>query len=160
MSNTQARGIDTVLSPIAVGETRLRQTERPSSPFRDVLAGGVGLLVAGAEVATTVVGGPILAAAVRGAGGGALRGIAAGGAGGDGAAPAGSGVAGGASSAAGDRTDLASAEALQRESQAFNLRLLALQEEIQQENRSFTTLSNVLRAKHDTAKAALSNIRS
>ena len=30
---------------------------------------------------------------------------------------------------------------------------------VQQENRRFTTLSNILRAKHDTAKAALANIR-
>jgi hypothetical protein len=49
--------------------------------------------------------------------------------------------------------------AMQRESQAFNLQLLNLQEDVQQENRRFTTLSNVLRAKHDTAKAAVSNIR-
>ena len=38
--------------------------------------------------------------------------------------------------------------------------VIQLQEQVQQENRRFTTVSNVLRAKHDTAKAAVSNIRS
>jgi hypothetical protein len=40
------------------------------------------------------------------------------------------------------------------------LQLLALQEDVQQENRRFSTVSNVLRARHDTAKAAISNVRS
>jgi hypothetical protein len=62
-------------------------------------------------------------------------------------------------SSGGDQSDLATAQAMQRESQVFNLQLLELQEDVQQENRRFTTVSNVLRAKHDTAKAALSNIR-
>ena len=39
------------------------------------------------------------------------------------------------------------------------MQLLGLQEQVQQENQRFTTLSNVMRAKHDTAKAAVSNIR-
>ena len=59
----------------------------------------------------------------------------------------------------GDQSDLATVQSMQRESQAFNLQLLELQEDVQQENRRFTTVSNVLRAKHDTAKAAVSNIR-
>ena len=58
-----------------------------------------------------------------------------------------------------DQSDLATVQTMQRESQAFNLQLLELQEDVQQENRRFTTVSNVLRAKHDTAKAAVSNIR-
>jgi len=31
---------------------------------------------------------------------------------------------------------------------------------VQQENRRFTTVSNVLKAKHETAKSAIGNIRS
>jgi hypothetical protein len=49
---------------------------------------------------------------------------------------------------------------MNRESQQFNMQMLALQEEVQTENRRFTTLSNVVRARHDTAKAAVSNVRS
>ena len=48
---------------------------------------------------------------------------------------------------------------MMREGQIYNTQLMALQEEIQQENRRFSTLSNVSRARHDTAKAAVSNIR-
>lgn len=48
---------------------------------------------------------------------------------------------------------------MQRESQAFNMEYLALQESMQSENRRFTTLSNVMKARHDTAKSAISNIR-
>jgi hypothetical protein len=51
-------------------------------------------------------------------------------------------------------------QAMQRESQAFNMQLLGLQEQVQQDSQRFSTLSNVMRAKHDTAKAAVSNIRS
>ncbi len=48
---------------------------------------------------------------------------------------------------------------MQRENQAFNLEYLALQEAIQSENRNFTTVSNLLRARHETAKSAIANIR-
>jgi hypothetical protein len=145
---------------LVVGATRGRQTVRPTNPFRDVLAGGVGLLMRGAEVATTVVGSPIMAVAVREARTNAVAVVG-------GAPPSGSvgastgGAASGLSpSTGGDATELASVQAMQRDSQVFNLQLLQLQEDVQQENQRFTTVSNVLRAKHDTAKAAVSNIRS
>lgn len=48
---------------------------------------------------------------------------------------------------------------MQREQQAFNLEYLALQQSIQSENRQFSTMTNLLKAQHDTAKAAVSNIR-
>src|SRR5206468_361791 len=52
-------------SRLEIAATRARQTERPPAPFRDVLAGGVSLLMSGAEVATHVVAGPVMAAAVH-----------------------------------------------------------------------------------------------
>jgi hypothetical protein len=45
------------------------------------------------------------------------------------------------------------------DSQAFNLYYLQLQEQIAAENRSYTTMSNVLKARHDTVKNAIGNIR-
>jgi len=151
-----------VESGVKIEATRPRQTQPPASPFRDVLAGGVSVLMGGAQVATHVLGAPVLAAAVQNARAGAVDAIAGGAApavvGGT-AAPLGGGAAAGVVASAGDGTDLATMQAMQRESQAFNLQLLNLQEDVQQENRRFTTLSNVLRAKHDTAKAAVSNIR-
>jgi hypothetical protein len=139
---------------LEIETSRARQTERPATPFRTVLAGGVSMLMSGAEVATHVVGGPILAAAVHDARVGAaaaIGGAAVGGAAGVGGAtvPAAGGPAGG----------MNSVEAMLGEGQASNMQLLALQQHIQQENQVFTTVSNVMRAKHDTAKAAVSNVR-
>lgn len=139
-------------SAVSVTVTRPRQTEAPPSPFRDILAGGVTVLMSGARIATHVLGVPSLAAAVQdpraGVGGGAAPRSA-----------MATTTATAAAMAEGGGSDMATMQAMQRESQVFNLQLLELQEQIQQENRRFTTVSNVLRAKHDTAKAAVSNIR-
>jgi len=135
--------------------TRARQTERPATPFRTVLAGGVSMLMRGAEVATHVVGGPILAAAVHDA----RVGTAAAAIGG---APVGgpAGIAGATvPGAGGPGGGMSTVDAMLSEGQASNMQLLALQQHIQQENQVFTTVSNVMRAKHDTAKAAVSNVR-
>lgn len=148
-----------------VEPSRPRQTARPAAPFRDVLAGSVGLLLSGAEVATHVVGGPVLAAAVHDVRVGATaalgtpapivpRAMPLGG------APA--GVTPGPGPATlpqpGAAPESMVATTL-RDGQLSNSQLLGLQQQIQQENQRFTTLSNVMRAKHDTAKAAVSNIR-
>ncbi len=47
---------------------------------------------------------------------------------------------------------------MQRENQKFNLQYLELQTTIQNENRRFTTVSNLMKARHDTAKAAINNM--
>ncbi len=137
---------------IAVEATRTRQTDRPVTPFREVLASSVGILLSGAEVATSVVAGPVLGAAVREMRLNATAEIA--------GNPANASPSAQHTSVHEESADIAAMHSMQRESQAFNMQLLGLQEEVQQENRRFTTLSNVMRAKHDTAKAALSNIRS
>lgn len=41
----------------------------------------------------------------------------------------------------------------------FNLQYLKLQQAMQHENRQFTTVSNIMKTKHDTAKAAINNVR-
>ncbi len=48
--------------------------------------------------------------------------------------------------------------AMQRESQMFNLQYLELQTAIQEDNRRFSTMSNLMKARHDTAKAAINNM--
>jgi hypothetical protein len=151
--------------PSAGTETRLeidasrpRQTERATTPFRTVLSGGVSVLMTGAEVATHVVAGPVLAAAVHDARVGATNAIG----GSTGALPAGAaGATAALPAAAGATTDpaMTKVDAMMDQGQMSNYQLLALQQQIQQENQQFTAVSNVLRAKHDTAKAAVSNIR-
>lgn len=58
----------------------------------------------------------------------------------------------------GDRDALAATRALQAESASLNAQYLQLQEALQRENREFTTLSNVMKVKHDTARATIGNI--
>ena len=68
-------------------------------------------------------------------------------------------AAGGATGGIGAQGDLLEAtRTMQQEAQAMNLQYLQLQERMQQESREFTTLSNVMRVKHDTARAAIGNI--
>jgi hypothetical protein len=148
--------IDPAQTTVSVDTTRSRQTSAPATPFKDVLSGGANALLTGAEVAGGAMGGPVVAAAIRQARS-SVADSTSGGAGG-----AGGGVPG-AETAIGGATgngELDQMHAMNRESQQFNLQMLALQEEVQTENRRFTTLSNVVRARHDTAKAAVSNVRS
>jgi hypothetical protein len=48
---------------------------------------------------------------------------------------------------------------LQEMSQTFNMQYLMLQQNMQDENRRFTTVSNVMKTKHETAKGAINNIK-
>jgi hypothetical protein len=48
---------------------------------------------------------------------------------------------------------------MQEMSQGFNLQYLNLQQNMQDENRRFTLVSNIMKTKHDTAKNAINNIR-
>src|SRR5262249_36813073 len=48
---------------------------------------------------------------------------------------------------------------MQEMQMSFNLQYLQLQSQMQQENRVFTTVSNIMKTKHDTAKNSISNIR-
>ena len=48
---------------------------------------------------------------------------------------------------------------MQEMNQTFNLQYLNLQQKMQDENRSYTALSNIMKTKHDTAKNALSNLK-
>jgi hypothetical protein len=125
---------------IQIQETRARTTAPPArSSFGAALRSGADVILSGVEIGATVVAGPLVGAAVRGARVGL-----------GGAGPLGDG---------GEQSTIDQMRALQEQSQSFNLQYLALQEEVQQENRRFTTLSNVLKAKHETAKAAIGNVR-
>ncbi|MBU1240484.1 hypothetical protein KJ865_12310, partial [Myxococcota bacterium] len=56
-------------------------------------------------------------------------------------------------------SDLDAMKTLQTQNQKFSMDYLKLQVELQEENRRFSTLSNMEKARHDTAKAAINNIR-
>lgn len=130
-----------------VAETRARTAPREEGRgFGRALRSGADVVLKGVEVGATVVGGPIAGAAVR-----EVR---------QGIAPRSGGPLGGNGTGADhEQTTMDEMRAMQQESQAFNMQYLALQEEVQQENRRFSTISNVLKAKHETAKTAIANIR-
>lgn len=158
MSMTRISGPNPA-SQLHVEQTVTRKTPREETrSFGRAMRAGAGIVLRGVEVGATVVGGPIMGAAVRTARVGVEAGI--------GAGSAGAGIAGGplglagAAGASEEGGTLAEVRAMQEQAQSFNLQYLALQEEVQQENRRFTTVSNVLKAKHETAKSAIANIRS
>ena len=67
--------------------------------------------------------------------------------------------AGPGAGAVGGGEPTAGVESVLADSQAFNLYYLQLQEQISAEGRSYSALSNVLKARHDTVKNAIGNIR-
>jgi hypothetical protein len=147
-------------SPTRTDVTRTSSASRvtPSSdvPFRDMVARGTGALVRGAEAAIlSLPGAPIVAAAVRpgGGGGGGAGGVTAAAVTGTAESPVG-GTSGAAPSG-----EAGSVEQTLAQSQEFNLYYLQLQEQLSAENRSYTAMSNVLKARHDTVKNAIGNIR-
>jgi hypothetical protein len=109
---------------------------------------GAQAIVSGAEAAaSTLPGGPVLAASLRpgssvGAGNGAARPEGPTGTASDGAASGEPGM-----------EDMLSRHADQ------NLYYLELQERISAESRAYSALSNVLKARHDTIKNAIGNMR-
>ncbi|WIG99026.1 hypothetical protein [Myxococcus sp. SDU36] len=69
---------------------------------------------------------------------------------------------GGAGAAAGNQEawDLLEAQkVLAAEGQKFNMAYLQLQNEMQKESREHTAVSNIMKVRHDSAKAAINNIR-
>ncbi len=149
---------------VAVATSAPRVTPTPArGRFAEVLS---QKLVRSAELAMRALpGSPLMALAVRGApGGGALPGGAALGVPlaassgtrapeGPAALAAGPGISGAAPNEA------TSLEASLAQSQEMNLYYLQVQEAVNAQNRSFTAVSNVLKAQHDTVKTAIGNIR-
>ena len=121
---------------LASGVVGAVELAAPAVPFGNVLAGAVrGGLQGGASPAPGL-GGPRFSTAT--------------------AAGAAASTAAGGTGSQGDL--LEATRAMQQEAQAMNLQYLQLQERMQQESREFTTLSNVMRVKHDTARSAIGNI--
>jgi hypothetical protein len=117
----------------------------PERAFRTALADGAAVLLGGVEAAARALpGGEVLAAAVHG-----------------GARTAASTST--ASTSTGTSSEGAPAAALLSTpglgGGLDQMELITLQQRIQEENRRFSTLSNVLKARHETAKTAIGNIR-
>ena len=165
--------------------TTVRQSPRTDfgTQVRNGISAGAGTAGAAIGVAAPFVpGAAVLSAAMSGTagslgsggavGGGAAYGGGSGMSGGAGVdipvggpglgTPIGGGAgAGGAAGGSGNNQQdlLNQTKGMQEMMQSFNLQYLQLQEKMQAENRSFTTVSNVMKTKHDTAKSSISNVR-
>lgn len=154
--------------------TEARQTPNDSfgSRIQNGAAATANVMASGAAVAAPFVpGGAIVSAAVSGVstmagsassgqssvGGGSVGTSFATGPGVSGASVPNTSTATPTVSAGG--TDAASqmGQVLQQQA-AMNLQYLGLQNQMQQENQTFSTLSNVLKVRHDTAKNSIGNI--
>jgi hypothetical protein len=152
---------------LGVGITRTRQIPRPRNRFTEVLRTGADVLLAGAGAASGLVGGPLLSAAVGAARAGLrhISGEASGGVPGSGSSgsglsgTAGSGATGLSSTPSSGSSEIDAMRQLQQEGQTSSLQYLRLQQEMQASNRRFSLASSVLKAKHDTARSVLNNLR-
>lgn len=162
------------IDPTAVNVTVARQT--PKSDFGDVLARTVnGMARMGGAIINSVGGMPVVSAAVSaitslaGAGG---RSPAQLGTAGQAAIPvasvpgAGGGSAGGGSigtsgfaGLGGGRSDNYGGSAVLESMHLASMESLNLQMAMQQESREYNAISNVIKVRHDSAKAAINNIR-
>ena len=143
------------ITSVIVAPTADRKTA-PSSfgaTLRAAAAGAAeGLAAASGLLAPLAPAGMVLAGAVRGvaqAAAGAAR-------------PASSGASGPsalATTSPGGADGFEAARLLQQEGQSFNLRYLELQERMQRETREFTAVSNVMKVRHDAARAAIQNVQ-
>ena len=168
-----------VAAPLATTTSAPRLTPtQPKVPFAEVMG---KTAVLGAEAAMNVLpGGPIMAAALRSGGAALPAGHATtqtmslsgkdpsltANAASVSARPSAASLAPAAATAAAEGPAAAApaggglnVDGALAQSQDMNLYYLQIQERVNAENRSFTTMSNVMKAEHETVKTAIGNIR-
>lgn len=144
---------------VGVQPTAHRTTPPPSRPFSALVDTGASAVVQGAEAAATrLPGGPVVVAAVRDSamradGGPAMAGGGAPGGSAMGAAP---GVYGGNAPGTASSNNLENAISRQTQDSLY---FLELQQRIQDETRSYQAVSNVMKARHESVKNAIGNLR-
>lgn len=133
--------------------TTPRTTEAPAADrFREALGRSAGQLVAGVEqVASFVPGGPVVTAAIRGAAGGAS------GVGSSSQALSATPETSGGTSSGGAGEGSAVGSLADQSNQA--MQLLELQHALAMEQQRVQTISNVMKARHDSNKAVIGNLR-
>ena len=166
-------GIPPVRSDVVTVPSVARPTPAPVRvSFGEVLAKGANVLVSGAEAAMDVLpGGPLVAAAIRGGAGsvGASTPMMSGSMGSMGSAVNAEGpasVGGGFNTGTGTTglgtgttPSTGSLDSSLQQSQEMNLYFLQIQQEVNAQNQTFTTLSNVMKSEADTIKNAIGNLR-
>jgi hypothetical protein len=155
---------------VSAAPSAARVTAAPGQPFKAVMSAGAAAILSGAEQAVTrLPGGPILAAAFRPGPGdlGPVQHTPAVAASAGSLTPEGSSGTANATGAVAGATAVPGAgggenggvEAALNQSANQNLYFIEVQERISAESRSYSAISNVLKARHDTVKNAIGNIR-
>ena len=166
-----SNGIPPVRSDVVTVPSAARPTPTPVRvSFGEILAKGASTLVQGAEAAMEVLpGGPLIAAALRGgsanlgqpstpmmsSGLGAHPNTVSTSAEGPSSVGGGFGTGTGTSGTPGN----GSLDQSLQQSQEMNMYFLQIQQEVNQQNQTFTTLSNVMKSEADTIKNAIGNLR-
>lgn len=152
------------INPMSFTVTGRRQT--PKNEFGQVLATTLSSAIkAGAGIVGSIPGVPVISAAVN-----AVTGIVSQGSSNPGAVSAqhaaagivqlGGGTAAGIQSVGGAPADRPAYENSQvREMAAMSDYYMRMQNEMQRESREFNAISNIIKVRHDSAKAAINNIR-
>lgn len=170
----EAVGSSSVRTDVVSVETMPRPTAKPPRVrFTEVLSGGAQALVTGAQAALqTLPGAPMMAVAVRSSTANVSPTSVGSPIGGptsphltlsSNASPEGPGgssapsvITGSASSSVGGGDG--SLEGSIAQEQQMNLYYLQIQEQVNEQNRTYSALSNVLEVEHNTAKTAIGNI--
>lgn len=140
-------------SNVQVSQTAQRTTAAPARPFQEIVRASASAIVASAEqAATRLPAGPILAAAIRPVAG-AAEPTPGGAANVSPEGPTGTALSSPGSPAA------AGLEGTLSNGSADITKYLQLQDTMNRENQRFTAYSNILKARHETVKNAITNIR-
>ncbi|OGQ92186.1 MAG: hypothetical protein A2289_02550 [Deltaproteobacteria bacterium RIFOXYA12_FULL_58_15] len=160
---------------VKIDTSRTRQA--PKTDFGSMVGTGLSrtanaVMDAGSLAAPFIPGGAVLSAAITGVG--SLKSSAAGQTA-SGPAPNSTGliassghVGGGALTSTSGATTappstggdmMSQMQQFQEMNQSFNMQYLGLQQQMQSDNRQYTSLSNIMKIKHDTVKASINNIR-
>ena len=131
---------------VSIDPTATRKTPAPARSFANVVRGGQAIVRGATAAMTQLPGGGLISAAVRG---GMSGGVSSGG-----TTPPGVTAEGARSAYGGSAADLAAPGYADQ-----GMQFLELQRRIAAETQAYSALSNVLKARHDTVKGAISNIR-
>jgi hypothetical protein len=176
-------GIPPFRSDVVTVPSVARPTPTPVRvSFGDVLSQGANALASGAEAAMDVLpGGSLVAAAIRGGGAsigsgstspmmsGSMGTMGSMGLGGtmnqasnvatNAEGPTSTSVGGGVGSATSTTPSTGSLDSSLQQSQEMNLYFLQIQQEVNAQTQTFSTLSNVMKSESDTIKNAIGNLR-
>ncbi len=135
-----------------------RAPQTSGTKFGDRLSATADAALATGQLAAAYIpGGAIISAAISGVA--TVKNVTVGSGASALTAPNSTGLVAGGVAAGGGVSMIDQMQRYQELNQAFNLQYLQLQQDMQNESRKFSVISNIMKTKHDTAKNSISNLR-